>query len=382
VSYDYLLDPSGEAVRAYASKAASDGVITYKISDNHDPIQANWVRRVYEFLGRVLTVQFTEDSQSPEYTVSVENLKFQGAFDSGVKDYERTNANANGDLTWKSAHNEAQYGGALDQMFVVQAIAKSLGITMPFNEPFNPQYSRLDSILSFNDYNVTRRSIIFRSDDISALQFLYGKRSTDQITGLKAEHQQRIKEDLLIGTEGVADTFKLVAKGQIYTNKDAIKADGIGNDGNPIIWHNDYNIPSITNFNPEEGDKILINKDLFIPYSPISPGQKLPKKTNPSTQPFWTRAYKKAKLIKTQEFLRRIKSIDFGVAYPSPSSNLWESDHNLILNGTGKLMINANGTGGSLGPYGDDVSVTGQIVAFLDYGTPNTPLDGSVFGFM
>ena len=68
---------------------------------------------------------------------------------------------------------------------------------------------------------------------------------------------------------------------------------------------------------------------------------------------------------------------------PSDQQNdaIFSSKVNLHINGAGKLLINANGTSPNLGPYGDDISVNGQLLGFLDvYGPFGGSIQGDWFG--
>jgi hypothetical protein len=382
MSVDYLLHESASAVRAYAQSAASDGVITYSMSAAHDDIQKNWVRRVYEFLSKVLPVKFAEAPESnSEFKIGVENLNPQTANDTPY--FDRQTVNLDGSLLWRSGHNQVQYGGVQDQLIIAQMVGKSLGLSYPDAQPWNPSYDQDDTLMSFNSLNnglQCGHTIIFTQNDLSALKTIFGGTATDPVTGTVVQHRQRIKEDLLIGTNGVTDYFYLEAKGVNYRNKSAITQVGVGKDGKPIIWHNDYNIPSVANFNPYEGDRVYIKKELFIPDSPITPGVKLPKQVNPSTKPFWDPSYASTPKVSVREYLKGLKVKFVHAPSPELDEKAWKSKNNLIYNDAGKLLINTNGKTDSLGPYGDDVSVNGQLIAFVDiFGDYGTPVQGSWF---
>jgi hypothetical protein len=379
---DYLLHQSAASTRAYAKSAVSDGTITYSLSSVHDDIQKNWIYRIYDYLQKVLPLKFVETSQTDaEFRISVENLNHTRTMDMPYN--ERIAVTSVGDITWRSGHNQAQYGGVQDQLVLAQAIGRSLGLSYPDDRPFNPEYDQDDTLMSYVDVNnglQCGHTIIYTKDDVEALQTIFGPPTSDPVTGAVVDHRQRIKEDLLIGLNGVVDNFFLEAKGVNYKNKGAITQDGIGRDGKPMIFHNDYNIPSIANFNPYEGDRIFIKRELFIPNSPISPGQKLPKTINPSPKTIGDPSYASTSKVSIRDYLKglRIKFIH------APSEQLdekaWRSSNNLIYNDAGKLLLNTNGKANSLGPYGDDLSINGQLVAFVDvYGDYRAPVLGSWF---
>ena len=211
------------------------------------------------------------------------------------------------------------------------------------------------------------RSVFFTEDDKLSLKEIYSSSSIDALTGTGAGsvvHEQRIKEDLLIGGNGQIDIFRLNSKGMNADNKDSISYDPVtGWD-----WVNDYNIPTIVNFNPYEGDKILINRRLYVPLNPISANTKLPKtikigKTSTATSKYLQSI--KIDLITTNG------AEDFDAAT--------RSVHNTIYNEAGKLMLNVNGTQPSQGP--GPVTGNGQLLAFVDtVGGKNVDFQSSWLG--
>ena len=139
------------------------------------------------------------------------------------------------------------------------------------------------------------RTVFFTEDDKSSLKEIYSSSNVDGITGNAGDsvvHGQRIKEDLLIGANGQIDIFRLNSKGMNADNKDSISRDPVTG------WDsvNDYNVPTIANFNPYEGDKIMINRRLYSPLNPISASTKLPKTMKSGR-----------KVIATSKFLKSIK---------------------------------------------------------------------------
>jgi hypothetical protein len=375
VSVDYLLHDSAAAPRAYAQSSASDGVISYSMSANHSVIQKNWIRRVYEYLGGILNVAFQEVPSGGEFRIDVQNENLWDTYleGNGLHNVVGTS----GDLSWRSWHDRKQYGGVDAQREVVRMIGRSLGLSYPNGEPWSETYTTNNTVISHTLSEPNENlghTFFFTDDDQTALKTIFGSKSSDALTGQRFDHRQRIEEDLLIGRNGQVDTFFLVSKGINYSNSAAKYVESSGR-----VWNNDYIIPSIANFNPGEGDKILIQKRLFLPASPIDPStsnKSLPKKFELS-----------GKQVSTKKFLKKVR-INFSDiqslrALPSDQQNdaIFSSKVNLHINGAGKLLINANGTSPNLGPYGDDISVNGQLLGFLDvYGPFGGAIQGEWFG--
>jgi len=370
--FDYLLHESAADTRAYAQSAASDGVITYSTSSNHNEIQKNWVRRVYEYLGSILNVGFQEVAAGGEFRIDVQNES--DFYSAGSGNGIHNSVGTSGDLFWRSWHDKKQYGGVESQRQVVKMIGRSLGLSYPDGQVWNNAYTTNNSIVSENGSGPNGNmghTNFFTDDDQQSLRSLYGAK--DVVTGIANHVRQRAEEDLLIGFNGQTDYFYLVSKGINYLNQSSRFVEPSGR-----AWHNDYIIPSLVNFNPEEGDRILIQRRLFVPFSPVYPGtpsSSIPKKFDYSGKKIIAKSYLKKLRIRFQDDqpLQTLPSDQQGA--------VMTSSVNLNINGAGKLMINANGTNPNMGPYPDDLSVNAQLLAFLDvYGPYGPAIKGEWFG--
>lgn len=154
----------------------------------------------------------------------------------------------------------------------------------------------------------------------------------------------------MLGTEGVVDTFKLVSKGVILKQDSGTQYDDLG----PIF--NNYNVPYIANFNPGEGDKILIHRSLLNPKSPVSKASK--KLAKP---------YAKTKLTFRQIF-----------------GDTYTTGENVYYNDAGKILIDTNGKEQGLTPRNlpNPAGIQGQLAAFVDPVGPETiPFQGAWLDF-
>ena len=124
-------------------------------------------------------------------------------------------------------------------------------LTQPNGNGDDPQYNTDDTLLSFNQASTDSSGSIFffTEDDQLALKNLLRSSSTE-VKRQKKTHKQKFKELLMIGSEGVIDTFKLTSKGMLLKEDKGTQYDDIG-----IITINNYYISYISNFNPYEGDR-------------------------------------------------------------------------------------------------------------------------------
>lgn len=382
---EYLLHPDGAPQREYASQAASDGVITYSYSTDNfkwiepdssnrwtnstitqNPVaadlqQSNYIDTVFGFIDSITGVSFQKvEGQRGEIHLNFlptnVNKRFKGDFTKGNAIDPVTNTEFDGGVGYLngygqmySYHNQAQYGAIQDIRTIQKTILETIGVTAPNGYAGDPDYSWDNTLMSQYDGGLGSFGATFflTDDDQAAVQTIFSASSTPSPSGSRT-HIQRIKEDLMIGTDGVVDTFKLTSKGMILKKDSGTQYDDLG----PI--YNNYNVSYVANFNPEEGDKILIHRSLLNPKTPQS------KASRKLAKPF-----KKTKL--------RFKQI-LGDSY--------KTGENIYYNDAGKILVDTNGRKQGLTPKGspnksylykyNSTGINGQIVAFVDPVGPET----------
>jgi hypothetical protein len=393
---EYLLHSVGDPQREYARQAASDGVITYSYSTKNfkwiepdssnrwtnstmtqnpiaaDAQQSNYIDTIFGFIDSITGVSFQKvEGQRGEihlnFVPTNVNKRFKGdAFKKGKAIDPVTNTEFYGGVGYLngygqmySKHNQAQYGSIQDIRSIETTILETIGVTAPNGESSDPNYSWDNTLMSQYDGGLDSfgATFFFTADDQAAIRTIFGAPSTPSPSGSRT-HIQRIKEDLMIGTDGVVDIFKLTSKGMILKKDSGTQYDKLG----PI--YNNYNVSYVANFNPEEGDKILIHRSLLNPKTPQSKASK-----------------KLAKPFKNTPL--RFKQI-FGDSY--------KTGENVYYNDAGKILIDTNGKEQGLTPKGspsksylyryNSAGINGQIVAFVDPVGPETiPFQSSWLDF-
>ena len=142
----YLTESSNAAARSYAVAAASDKQVTYSISSNTDAVLANWIDRIYEYVGKPINVTFAKIERGGEFSFSLEQPDYQDL-------YPQTYVvNDSGLIRWNAVHNTMQYGGVNDQRTLFRAIGNSLGLSKlnwRWREAGNTgSYTTYDTIMS------------------------------------------------------------------------------------------------------------------------------------------------------------------------------------------------------------------------------------------
>ena len=379
MSVDYLLHSDGAPQREYAKQAAADGVITYSYSTDSfkwvepessnrwtnstvtknpqaaDAQQANYIDTIFGFIDSITGVRFQRvEGQRGEihlnFVPTLVNKRFKGNFTDGQEIDPVVNTEFYGGVGYLngygqmySYHNQKQYGAIQDIRSIQKTILETVGITVPNGNPYDPSYSWDNTLMSSYDggMNSFGATFFLTADDQEALQAVLGP-SASSSPGGSRNHVQRSKEDLMLGTDGVVDTFRLTSKGMILKEDSGTQYDDLGR-----IFNN-YNVSYVANFNPNEGDKILIHRSLLDPKTPqFTPSKKLARK------------FKKTRLSFMYE----------------PNGDVYKSNANVYYNGAGKILMNTNGKEEGLtprkSPYKNGFSynsagINGQIVAFVD----------------
>ena len=353
--------------------AASDGVITYSFNDhglNHveplsdemwylpsknpltaDTEQGLWIDKIFSFVDSITGVTFQRSrNQRGEIHLSFVPTatckRMKGSMGDCLHEVINTEDDggrgfSNGYAQMFSFHNREQYGGTSDIRSIQIALLESLGITPPEGQVDTKGYTIDDTILSFNKSPTGSRgaSFFLTADDQEALVSLLGTAPFES-KRKKKTHRQKYKEALMIGQDGVMDTFKITSKGMILMEDEGTQFDDVG------VIVNNYYAANIANFNPYEGDKIKIHRSLLDPKSPI---------------------FKKSKKL-----AKNYKKIPLSFMHVWDDSGNYKDGANVYYNDAGKIYIDTNGTKHGLTTPENKAGWNSQLAAFVDVVGPST----------
>ena len=377
-SVQFLFDEDGSPQREYTLNAADDGIITYSYSNKYfshqesvnskrwsdafitdnpvaaDAQQSLWIDSIFRYIDSVTGVRFEKSSGARgELHFNFVPTKTNKYLNDDLSDPVPLIQNQwTGGLAFKngygqmySFHNRKQYGGLDDIRSIQRAILETIGLTPPHGDLFHQDHSWDNTLLSnnFGGLKSAGATFFMASDDKVAIKELLGERNPEEPLPKKIIHNQKRKEELLIGTDGVEDIFKLKSKGMILKEDHGTQY----NINGPLI--NNYNCAYVANFNPYEGDRIKIHRSLLHPKSPQRKGSKKLAKR-----------YKKSDL--------KFKQI-YGDTY--------RDDKNVYYNDAGKLLIDTNGLKNGVISFSSKhhgAGLNGQIVAFIDPVGPETDI--------
>ena len=354
---NFLLNNSNSSQRDYIKTISEDKSINYSLSSNHSDIESNWFQRNFKHITNLSGIEFKltdQTSSDIHYTLEIVSEEEWEKTDDLSKKIIKTD---NKKFNYQTPHKTNSYGGVSAQCEVSRVILKSLGLSFPNGDSLDANYTFNDSIMSGNLVGQLKagRVISTTVNDQLAIQSILGTNNAQLET--EKYHNTKLNEDLLIGENGRKDYFILNRKG-CYTGADAAHTFEESSDGQGTIFKNfDYLNASVANFNPEEGDKILLSRKLFSPY-----GDGYPTSEEKALTSAWVKNDGKdvvIDLIQASEDLGPFETED--VLHMNSSSNL-------IFNEAGKLILNVNGTEQYVGPWGGAVPsyVNGHLAAFID----------------
>ncbi len=369
----YLFHESGEDRRTYAKLAAADGLITYSYTNDQfewvepsisqsseeptekpaaaDNEQSSWIDGIFNYIDTITGVRFKKlESERGEIHlnfVPTNHCKFRLGSHGECKE-KVVNNEADGGRNFSNGygqmwqfHNHEQYGGLMDIRSIQATLMETFGLTQPNGNGDDPAYDTNDTLLSFNEAPIGNAGSIFffTEDDQIGLKNLFGEKST-VITRKRKIHKQNQKEHLMIGSNGVIDTFKLTSKGMILKEDEGTQFDDVG------VIINNYYMPYIANFNPHEGDRIKIHRSLLDPQSPI--------------------------LKKSKKLSKKYKNISLDFKHVWSDQDNYKSGANVYYNDAGKIYIDTNGMKSGLVTNGNSAGWNSQAVAFVDPVGPST----------
>ena len=342
----YLLHSSTSEQQSYAKSAADDGVFKYSLEFSNE-IWKKWYERVFDYISLETGVVFESDSSSPDiryYAEIVSSENFDQAYsEDTIQRLSRDKFN-----TW-FPHDQVQYGGVTSQSNVSKTILRSLGLSFPNGVPYEDNYNYNNTLLSTNSVNnlTAGRSFAPTSDDLSAVDTLLP--GSANLPKEFQYHNSSIQEDLLLGRNGQVDYFILSRKGLDVSENAPRKFISDGG----YYEYNRYLNASVGNFNPVEGDRILIPGRHFSPYTFISDSR---------DQSWRAKNASDVSISLTQTSL----TYELGLSDINEDKLTFQSDSNLIYNDAGKLMLNVNGRGPSTGDKQDLAGANMQMLGFID----------------
>ena len=379
MSVDHLLHSDGALQREYAKQAAADGVITYSYSTDSfkwiepessvrwtsakvanrvlaaDAQQSKWIDSIFGFIDSMTGVSFQKvQNQRGEIHLSF----VEGDFSKPqTPESETVGAKAflNGFGRLYSSHDKMQYGALVDIRAIQTTILEAIGVTAPNGNSSDANYSWDNTLMSGNGGGLKSFGATFflTQDDQEVVRSILGPSSSTPTASGEKMHKSTGRETLMIGSDGVKDTFQLTTKGMLLDRGRDEKG-----------WINYYNSSYVANLNPADGDRILIHRSLLDPKTPVSsPSRKLAS------------TYRKTRL--------RFKQI-FGDTYVT--------GENVYYNDAGKILMDTNGKEPGLTPKGspskaylyeyNTAGINGQIAAFVDPVGPETvPFQGAWLDF-
>lgn len=159
---------------------AGDGYVDYLILPGGgysvDPEDAQVIRSTYAYLDSITGLKIRETTDAKRADVAIGQAVDKSIFDPGAP--ERTlGATAIRNVDGRDLMLILYFDQEADNTVIMHEIAHTIGLGHPYGDGFNSQYTRDDTIMSYNYGSTSEPG--YTQSDIAALRYLWGEAGTN-----------------------------------------------------------------------------------------------------------------------------------------------------------------------------------------------------------
>ena len=152
----------------------------YFVGKEHTGLKKNFIRNTFESLDEIIDLDFKEVFNDNGSEIDIYNIESSSTFDLNVAGQaipQQTSAGSWTDIFWKTTKDQESKSFG-DENTIIHEIGHALGLSHPFNDPFNESWSTDDTVMSYNK-GIDNWNSSYTISDLDALISIWGRENDD-----------------------------------------------------------------------------------------------------------------------------------------------------------------------------------------------------------
>ena len=208
----------------------SNQIRTYTI--NHSKIELDFIKSIFNRLDYFLDIDFEEMNHDDGSDIDIYSIEYSSGLQNNALGQiisQTSNLGSWWDIFWKKT-DEFEGLNSNDQNTIVHEIGHALGLSHPFEDPFNKLWNSSDTIMSYN-IGPNGWNTWYSDADIQALLNIWGRENdngslnfsnTSSYYQFKKEDSNRYFINSEIGNEEITDVKNLLFTDQVLNMENDI----------------------------------------------------------------------------------------------------------------------------------------------------------------